>query len=98
MTPDIVIRKAEDHLIQKNKKKHGKFIYDTFGNIPDDKYKELALRSMKKMNKGYETMRNTHYKDSMALVNSGQEYPKPVDDYFNELKRKKALKESLASN
>ena len=39
MTPDIVIRKAEDHLIQKNKKKHGKFIYDTFGNIPDDKYK-----------------------------------------------------------
>lgn len=96
--PQPLVSLAEDKIIEKNKKKHGKFIYKTFGNVPDKKYKELVMTSLGKMNKGHAAMKDMHKADSLALVNSGQKYPEAVDDYFKELKHKKALKEQFADN
>ena len=92
-TPQFAIDKATDALISKNKQKHGKFIYNTFGNVPDKKYKELTLRSMKKME--LPNIRDVHTADSLDLVRSGQKYPTSVDDYFTGLKKKR---DELASN
>tara|TARA_B110000196_G_C21123684_1_gene654620 strand:- start:28 stop:441 length:414 start_codon:yes stop_codon:yes gene_type:complete len=85
-SPQFVVDAATKVLISKNKQKHGKFINNTFGDITDTKYKDLTLKSMKKMT--LPNIKDVHTKDSLSLVNSGQTYPAAVDDYFKSLKEK----------
>ncbi len=82
--------RVKKEVIRNVKKKHGPFIQNTFGTVPDSTFNRLALTSIKKINNP--NIKSVHKADSLRLVRSGQQYPDSVNQYFTHLKNKQRLK------
>jgi|APSaa5957512535_1039671.scaffolds.fasta_scaffold112272_2 hypothetical protein len=78
--------RVKKEAIERGKKKHGKFMSQTFGNISDKKLNSLAGSVLNKtLNPNISRI---HAKDSLNLVRSGQTYPAAVNRYSKAYRKK----------